>query len=135
VVDQSLIDSKINASKRLIDQLHPINAPLLAAYWEWSSDLGRWTLFLVPKSVSDERILVDQAAAKLIETPFRSIFSLSDIVVDSKQIQRARALGQYIRVPRDLGRRIDTTFTGGFYFDGVVVLYVAPEIARQHSVA
>jgi hypothetical protein len=135
MADQSLVDTKVSVSKRLVEHLLQARASLMAAYWEWSSDVGRWTLYLVPKSVADERSLVNETSAVLVEAPYRSVFSLSDVVVDGKQLGRARAIGSYIRVPRDIGRQFDTTFTGGYYFDGVVVLYVAPEISRQHSVA
>ena len=135
MVDQSLSDRKLDASKQLVGTLLANNAPLLAAYWEWTDESGRWVFYLVPKSTYGESQMVDQASKILVQSPFRSIFSLSDAVVDARQSERARALGNYIRVPRDIGRRFDTTFTGGHYFEGVIVVYVAPEISRQHSVA
>lgn len=135
MVDQSLIDQKINASKQLINALKQGHAPLLVAYWEWSSENTRWIFYLVPKSAVDETHLVDDVSKILIESPYRSAFSLSDVVVDARQIERARAIGRYIRTPRDIGKRFDTTFTGGHYFEGVIVIYVAPELAKQHSAA
>src|SRR5581483_7984962 len=138
MADQSLTDLKIQMSRQLVDSLKAVNAPLLAAYWEWgSSDTGRsgWIFYLVPRSAADERTLIDRASAIMVEKPYRSAFSLSDVVVDKQQIERARAIGNYVRIPRDIGKRFDTTFTGGHYFEGIIVIYVAPEIARRHSAA
>ena len=135
MVEQSLIDQKINASRQLVEKLRQIRASLLAAYWEWSSDAGRWIFYLVPTNEANEKNLVDQASGVLVDPPYRSIFSLSDVVVDKRQIERARAIGRYVRVPRDIGKRFDTTFTGGHYFEGVVVIYISPELAKQHSAA
>jgi hypothetical protein len=108
---------------------------LLAAYWEWQEENGRWDLNLVPKSPADESELIKVATEVLIEPPYRSVFSILDIAVNARQIERARAIGAYLRGPEDLGRRFDTTFTGGYYFEGVIVIYVAPELARQHHAA
>jgi hypothetical protein len=58
-----------------------------------------------------------------------------DVVVDGRQVERARALAAYIRRPEDMGRRFDTTFTGGQYFEGVIVVYVAPQLASWHHAA
>jgi hypothetical protein len=135
MVDQSLIDGKLKVSRQLIDSLQQAHAPLLAAYWEWSPETGRWVFYLVPKSTAEERKLVDEASRIMIESPYRSAFSLSDVVVDGRQIERARAIGKYVRIPRDIGKRFDTTFTGGHYFEGVIVIYVAPELAKQHNAA
>jgi len=138
MAEQSLTDQKIQVSQHLVERLKQVSAPLMAAYWECSSsDTGRngWVFYLVPTSSAKERTLVDQAAGAMTESPYRSAFSLSDVVVDKRQIERARAIGKYIRVPRDIGKRFDTTFTGGHYFEGVIVIYIAPEIARQHSAA
>jgi len=71
----------------------------------------------------------------MIEVPFRSIFSLSDVVIDSHQIDRARAIGNYVRRPQDIGQRFDTTFTGGHYFEGVIVMYVSPKIRSKNYAA
>jgi hypothetical protein len=135
MADQWLMDQKVDVSRQLVEKLQRLHVPLLAAYWEWSSERGRWVFYLVPESASDEKKLVDLTAGVLIESPFRHVFSLSDVVIDGRQIGRARAIGRYIRVPRDVGKRFDTTFTGGHFFEGVIVMYVAPELARQHSVA
>jgi hypothetical protein len=63
------------------------------------------------------------------------VFSLLDVAVDARQIERARAIAAYVRGPDDLGRRFDTTFTGGHYFEGVIAIYLSHELARQHHVA
>jgi hypothetical protein len=135
MADQTLTDQKIQSSLQLVKQLALADAPLMAAYWELSGSPSTWVLYLVPKSAADERTLVDRASAIMIESPYRSAFSLSDVVVDKGQIDRARALGNYVRIPRDIGKRFDTTFTGGQYFEGVIVIFIAPEFARQHSAA
>jgi len=110
-------------------------SPLLASYWEYREDEGRWTLMLVPTSPEEEHRLIKEATALLVETPYRSAFSLSDPAVDARQIERARALGAYIRVKPYVGRRIDTTFTGGQYFESVVPVYLAPELITHLRVA
>lgn len=132
---ESLIESKLEASKRLAKQLVEQGAPLFAAYWEFREDVDRWTLVLVPKSADEERRLIKEATTRLIETPYRSVFSLSDPAIDSRQIERARALGAYIRVEPYIGRRIDTTFTGGQYFESVVPVYFSPELMTHLRVA
>jgi hypothetical protein len=71
----------------------------------------------------------------MITPPYRSVFSLADVFVDAHQIVRARALGSYLRSSEDLGRQFDTTFTGGHYFESVVVLYIAPELHRANNAA
>ena len=75
------------------------------------------------------------ASALLVEAPYRSVFSVSDPVVDGRQIERARALGAYIRVEPYIGRHIDATFTGGHYFEDVVPVYFAPELLTRLRVA
>ncbi len=90
---------------------------------------------LVPTSPEEEGRLIKEATALLVESPYRSVFSLSDPAVDSRQIDRARALGAYIRVAPYIGRRIDTTFTGGQYFESVVPVYLAPELMTHLRVA
>lgn len=132
---ESLMESKIEASKQLVRQLIEGGAPLFAAYWEFREEVDRWTLFLVPESESDERRLIKQATGLLIELPYRSIFSISDPAIDSRQILRARALGAYIRIDPYIGRRIDMTFTGGQYFESVVPIYLAPELMTHLHVA
>lgn len=128
MVAETLGDRKIEASERLAKELIRRGSPLLAAYWEFREEDGRWTLMLVPTSPEEERRLIREATALLVEPPYRSVFSLSDPAVDSRQIERARALGAYIRVEPYIGRRIDTTFTGGQYFESVVPVYLAPEL-------
>jgi hypothetical protein len=130
---ESLVDSKFDASVGLADTLLDVGAPLLAAFWDYDSDWERWKLVLVPKEVSDERRLVDQASDLLIQPPYRHVFSLSDPVVDSRQIDRARALGAYIRNEPFVGRRMDTTFTGHQYFESVIPVYLAPELMTHLS--
>jgi len=135
MADPSLVEPKISASRQLVKHLTDVGAPLLAAYWELESEKDYWVLLLVPKSKSDERKLVDEASRILIEQPYRSTFSLSDVVVDGSKIERARALGAYVRSPQDIGRQFHTTFTGGQYFEGVIVMYIAPELAKKHHAA
>ena len=132
---ESLIESKLTASKQLVQQLIEQGAPLFAAYWEFREEADRWTLVLVPVSESEERLLIRQATGLLVELPYRSIFSLSDPSIDSRQIERARALGAYIRIEPFIGQRIDTTFTGGQYFESVVPVYLAPELMTHLRVA
>jgi len=132
---ESLVDSKLEASKQLVKTLIQAGAPLLAAYWEFREELDRWTLVLVPTSPQEERRLIEQATDHLIEDPYRGIFSLADPAVDSHQIKRARVLGSYIRFEPYVGRRIDTTFTDGEYFESVVPVYFRPELMTHLSVA
>jgi hypothetical protein len=132
---ESLIQSKLEASKRLAQQLIEQGAPLLAAYWEFREEVDRWTLVLVPTSPDEERRLIKEATNRLVEMPYRSVFSLSDPAIDSRQIERARALGAYIRVEPYIGRRIDTTFTGRQYFESVIPVYLAPELMTHLHVA
>jgi hypothetical protein len=132
---ESLMESKLEASTQLVRELIERGAPLFAAYWEFREEVDRWTLVLVPVSPNDERRLIREATGLLIEPSYRSVFSLSDPAVDSRQIERARALGAYIRVEPYIGRRIDTTFTGGQYFESVVPVYLAPELMTHLHVA
>lgn len=132
---ESLVESKIELSKRLVSDLIKRKAPLLAAFWEFREDADRWTLLLVPTSPNEERRLIGLATDLLVENPYRSVFSLSDPEVDSHQISRARALGAYIRVKPYEGRRIDTTFTDGQYFESVIPLFFAPELMKHVRVA
>jgi hypothetical protein len=135
MVAESLTDSKFESSKQLARELIEQGAPLLAAYWEFREEVDRWTLFLVPTSPDEERRLIKEATTRLVEMPYRSVFSLSDPAIDSRQIERARALGAYIRVDPYIGRRIDTTFTGRQYFESVVPVYLAPELMTHFRVA
>jgi hypothetical protein len=132
---ESVVSSKLDASRRLAEQLIGRGAPLLAAYWEFREELDRWRLVLVPASPSDEKLLIKEATDLLVEPPFRAVFSISDPSVDSRQIKRARALGAYIRVEPFIGRRIDDTVTGGEYFESVVPIYLAPELITHLHVA
>jgi hypothetical protein len=135
MVDRSLVERKFEASQTLTDRLVGTGAPLLAAYWEWAEERDRWVFYLVPNSSGDERALVDATSAIMIEQPYRSVFSLSDVFVDAQQIARARALGAYIRSAEDLGRQFDTTFTGGHYFESVIIIYIAPKLRAAHHAA
>ncbi len=135
MVAETIGDRKVEASERLAKELIRRGSPLLASYWEYREDEGRWTLMLVPTSPEEEHRLIKEATALLVETPYRSAFSLSDPAVDARQIERARALGAYIRVKPYVGRRIDTTFTGGQYFESVVPVYLAPELITHLRVA
>jgi hypothetical protein len=132
---ESLMESKLEASIQFARQLIECGAPLFAAYWEFREEVDRWTLVLVPVSPNEERRLIREATGLLIEPPYRSVFSLSDPAIDSRQIERARALGAYIRVEPYIGRRIDTTFTGGQYFESVVPIYLAPELITHLRIA
>lgn len=106
MVDQSLVDRKLRTSFELAARLEKVGAPLLAAYWEWQEEAGRWELVLVPNSPKDERELIKSATEVMIEPPYRSVFSLLDVSINARQIERARAIGAYIRTPDDLGRPI-----------------------------
>jgi hypothetical protein len=131
---ESLVDSKFEASKQLVSALVQHGTPLLAAYWDFHEDIDRWTLVLVPTSPDEERRLIKQATDLLVEPPYRSIFSISDPLVDSHQIDRARALGAYIRYEPYIGRRFDTTFTNGQFFESVVPVYFKPELLTRLAV-
>ena len=135
MAEHSLVERKLEASKTLIDQLKTVGAPLLAGYWEFASEKDRWSLYLVPKSIQDERNLVDATSKIMITPPYRSVFSLSDVYEDANQIARARAIGSYLRSSEDWERQFDTTFTGGQYFESVVVLYISPELQKAHHAA
>jgi hypothetical protein len=132
---ESLVDSKFEASKQLASALVQRGAPLLAAFWDFHEDVDRWTLVLVPTSPDEERRLIEQATDFLVEPPYRSIFSVSDPLVDSHQVDRARALGAYIRYEPYIGRRFDTTFTNGQFFESVVPVYFRPELLTRLAVA
>jgi hypothetical protein len=132
---ESLVDSKLEASKQLASALVQRGAPLLAAFWDFHEDVDRWTLVLVPTSPDEQRRLIKQVTDLLIEPPYRSIFSISDSLVDGHQIDRARALGAYIRYEPYIGRRFDTTFTNGQFFESVVPVYFKPELLTRLAVA
>lgn len=134
MADQSLVESKIQASKDLSRKLIEGGFPLVASYWDWRDERGGWVLFLVTRSFSDERKLIEGVSSLRTTEPYRSVFSLGDVIVDSRQIRRAEALASYLRLPMDLGQRIDTTFTGHEYFESAVPIYFAPELAtRRHA--
>jgi hypothetical protein len=135
MAERTLVERKLEASQQLIEQLKADRAPLLAAYWELPPEQDRWIFYLVPKSVDTEGQLIEAASKIMIAAPYRFVFSLSDVYVDAHQIARARAIGSYLRSPEDLGRQFDTTFTGGHYFESVIVLYIAPELQRAHHAA
>ena len=135
MAERSLIERKLEVSRELVSQLKADRAPLLAAYWELSTEREGWILYLVPRSIEHQSQLIDAASRIMITTPYRSVFSLSDVYVDAHQIERARALGSYLRSRDDLGRQFDTTFTGGQYFESVIVLYVDSELQKHHFAA
>lgn len=135
MVADALVDRKVEASERLAREMLALGAPLLAAYWEFREERGRWELVLVPKSASDARQLVKQVSSLRTEPSYRTVFSLSDTVVDARQIERARALGAYIRVEPYIGRHIDTTFTGGHYFENVIPVYLEDSLLTHLRVA
>ena len=135
MAERSLVSQKLDLSRDLVKRLEADRAPLLAAYWELPSDSERWVFYLVPKSSDAERDLVEATSKVMITAPYRSVFSLSDVYVDSHQIPRARAIASYLRSAENLGKQFDTTFTGGHYFESVIVLYVAPELQKAHHAA
>jgi len=135
MAERSLVERKLEVSRDLINRLEVERAPLLAAYWELPPEQDRWIFYLVPKSIEVESKLVEAASKIMITSPYRSVFSLSDVFVDAQQIARARAIGSYLRSPEDLGRQFDTTFTGGHYFESGIVLYIAPELQKAHHAA
>jgi hypothetical protein len=135
MVEHALVERKLEVSRELTARVRSTGAPLLAAYWEWQQEKDRWIFYLVPKTIADERGLVEKVSGIMIEQPYRSVFSLSDVFVDSHQIERARAIGAYLRSSEDIGRQFDTTFTGGHYFESVIVLYIAPELRKRHFAA
>jgi hypothetical protein len=132
---EAIAGLKLDASHQLAERLIARGAPLLAAYWEFREELDRWRLVLVPASPNDEMLLIKEATDLLVESPFRSVFSISEPSVDSRQIKRAGALGAYIRVEPFVGRRIDDTFTGGEYFESVVPIYLDPKLVTHLHVA
>ncbi len=132
---EPLVEAKFETSKRLADALVSNGAPLLAAYWDFDEDIDRWTLMLVPTSLSDQRRLIEQATALLVKPPYREIFSLSDPAIDGHQIDRARALAAHIRNKPFVGRRIDTTITGGQFFESAIPVYFKPELMTHLPVA
>jgi hypothetical protein len=132
---EALGDRKIEASAELAQELIRRASPLLAAYWEFREELGCWRLVLVPTAVEEERRLIKDATDLLVEAPYRSTLSIFDSAIDSRQIDRARALGAYIRTEPYIGRRFDTTFTGRQYFESVVPVYLAPELMTHFHVA
>jgi hypothetical protein len=135
MAERSLVERKLEVSRELVSQLKADREPLLAAYWELSPEREGWVLYLVPKSIELQSQLIGAASRITNMPPYRSVFSLSDIYVDAHQIARARAIGSYLRSPEDLERQFDTTFTGGQYFESVIVLYVAPELQKAHHAA
>lgn len=135
MVTESLVDRKVEASERLAHALVVQGSRLLAAYWDFREERGRWEFVLVPDAPENERQLIKQASALLIEPPYRAVFSLSDPVVDGRQIERARALGSYIRVEPYVGRHIESTFTGGHYFEHVVPVYLREDLLTHLRIA
>jgi hypothetical protein len=132
---EALSDRKIDASEELAQELIRRGSPLLAAYWEFREELGGWRLVLVPTAAEEERRLIKEATDLLVEAPYRSTLSIFDSAIDSRQIDRARALGAYIRTEPYIGQRFDTTFTGRQYFESVVPVYLAPELMTHFHLA
>jgi hypothetical protein len=135
MAERSLVESKLGLSRELISRLKADRAPLLAAYWELPAERERWVFYLVPKAAEVEQALVRATSKIMIDPPYRSVFSLSDVFVDAHQIARAKAIASYLRSPEDLGKQFDSTFTGGQYFESVIVLYVAPDLQKAHYAA
>jgi|GEM_PF-4678133 len=135
MAERPVVEQKFEASRSLVERIKAVRAPLLAAYWELPPEQDRWVFYLVPKSIQEERALVDTTSKIMITPPYRSVFSLSDVYVDANQIPRARAIGTYLKNVENLGRQFDTTFTGGQYFESVIVLYLAPELQKAHHAA
>ncbi|MEA2896252.1 MAG: hypothetical protein QOJ84_1867 [Bradyrhizobium sp.] len=135
MVTEALSDRKIDASEELAQELMRRGSPLLAAYWEFREELGGWRLVLVPTAAEEEPRLIKEATDLLVEAPYRSTLSIFDSAIDSRQIDRARALGAYIRTEPYIGQRFDTTFTGRQYFESVVPVYLAPELMTHFHVA
>lgn len=135
MVAESLVERKFDASRRFAQALIEQGAPLLAAYWEFREERERWVLVLVPTSAGKAGELIKEVSGLRTEQPNRSEFSVSDLVVSGHQIDRARALGAYIRIEPYIGRRIDTTFTGGHYFESVVPVYLRPDLLTHLHVA
>jgi hypothetical protein len=134
MVTEMLGDRKIEASERLAQELVRRGSHLLAAYWEFSDESDRWTLMLVPTSPEEERHLIKEATALLVEDPYHLAFSILDAAIESHQIDRAKALGAYIRVQPYPGRRFDKTFTGHQYFESVILVYFRPELLTHLAV-
>jgi hypothetical protein len=135
VAERSLVERKLDVSRRLVSALNAERAPLLAAYWEFDPDKDRWVFYVVPESINAQRELVEMASKIMIEQPYRLVFSLSDVFIDAQQIERAQAIGGYIRSPDDLGRQFNTTFTGRQYFESVIPIYVAPKLLKANYAA
>jgi hypothetical protein len=135
MVTEALGDRKIDASEALAQELIRRGSPLLAAYWEFREELGGWRLVLVPTTAEEERRLIKEATDLLIEAPYRSTLSLFDLAIDSRQVDRAKALAAYIRVQPYSGQRFDKTFTGHQYFESVVPVYLAPELMTHFHLA
>ena len=99
MAERSLVNRKIEVSRRLIRHLEADRAPLLAAYWEFAPDKDRWILYLVPKSTELERELIATVSKIENTPPYRSVFSLSDVFVDARQLPKALAIGTYLESP------------------------------------
>jgi hypothetical protein len=135
MVTETLGDRKIDASEELAQELIRRASPLLAAYWEFREELGGWRLVLVPTAAEEERRLIKDATDLLVEAPYRSALSLFDSAIDSRQVDRARALAAYIRAQPYSGQRFDKTFTGGQYFESAIPVYFRPELLTHLAVA
>jgi hypothetical protein len=132
---ETLVDRKVEASERLVEELINRAAPLLAAYWEYREERDRWSLVVTPQSSKDEKRLISDAMGLVFESQHRSSLSPFDLSIGDLYTKRARALGAYIRKEPYVGRRIDTTFTDGEYFESVIPVYFKPELMTYLSVA
>lgn len=132
---ETLVDRKVEASERLVEELIDRGTPLLAAYWEFREEKDRWSLVLAPNSPEDEKRLISDATGLVFEPQHQSSLSPFDLSIGDLYTRRARALGASIRIEPYVGRRIDTTFTGGEYFESVVPVYFKPELLTHLSVA
>src|SRR5258707_14096790 len=110
MVTEALGDRKIDASEALAQELMRRGSPLLAAYWEFREELGGWGLVLVPTAAEEEPRLLKEATDLLVETPYRSTLSLFDPAIDTRQVDRAKALAACSRVHPYSGPRFATTF-------------------------
>ena len=135
MADQSLVTTKFAASKDLVGIIREASLPIAAAYWEKREEYGGWRLLLVPTSQREELPVISKVSSVLREKPFRSVFSLTDVFVDSRELERARALGAYIRDESSIDQQLETTFTGGHYFESVVPIYFAPSLLINVRVA
>jgi hypothetical protein len=128
MADRRLNPTKIDASDKLTKALVSQNSPVSAAYWEYQEERGGWVFFLIAPSEAEGFTLVRDAATFLVEAPYRNVFSLSDVIIDARQIDRAKALANYLNQRAIFGTQVSTTFTGGHYFEEIIVVYFSPAL-------